>query len=279
MYCKIEKTQLAKHEFLSDLSNYVPLGSLTLPISDTDEPLSASEWQESGNGEDVCVGLRQLRKARFARTFARKHQVQKDMLTLRVYVLPCDVGRRFFLDNDEAERRKYMPHLMGTLDCSFKSWEGLTEQKNQPIDIQYYNLKPSHHESLFYLFNTIRSPCPNPEQLSCPFDREAASSLLEGTVRGLRTDLYPFQRRSAATMINREVEPSRSLDPRVELFRGPTGLTFYFDKVSGVLLRARRDYDDVCGGILAEVYYAFLRRYGLLYVLNECHRPWDTARR
>lgn len=246
-----EKMQRAKHEFLDDLSNYIPLGSMTLPILDTDEPVSVSGWQENGCGEEATYGVQELRSVRFARTFTRKHLVQRGMLTMRVYVLPCDVGRRFFFDNEEFMRRGFMLDLMETLDASFKSWEGLNE-----VDCfvtHYSQAILSNHDSLIYLFNTVRSPSPNPEHLSCHIGKVAATSILQGTVRGLKSQLYPFQRRSAATMIMREVEPSRSLDPRVELYVGPTGLRFYYDQASGVLLRDRRDYEEVCGGILAEV--------------------------
>lgn len=274
MYCNSETMQPAKQEFLSDLSNYIPLGSMTLPVFDTDEPPSVSEWQENGGGEELGY-LELLREVRFARTFTRKHRVQKGMITMRVYVLPCDVGRRFFFDNDEFHRRGCMPSLMEALDSSFKSWQGLNE--GDCCVTQYFQPRPSNHDSLFYLFNTVRSPSPNPEQLSCPVGKEAATSILQGTVRGLKTQLYPFQRRSSATMIVREVEPSRSLDPRVEIFEGPTGLRFYFDQASGVLLRDRRDYEEVCGGILAEV-CGLLKAILLLMYADEPHRRWGMAR-
>lgn len=251
MHCNPEKMQRAKHEFLDDLSNYIPLGSITLPILDTDEPVLVSGWRENGCGEEAMYAVQELRSVRFARTFTRKHQVQKGMLTLRVYVLPCDVGRRFFFDHEEFMRRGFMLDLMKTLDSSFKSWEGLNEVGT--LITHYSQTRQSSNDSLIYLFNTVRSPSPNPEQLSCHVGKAAATSILQGTLRGLKSQLYPFQRRSAATMIMREVEPSRSLDPRVELYVGPTGLKFYYDQASGVLLRDRRDYEEVCGGILAEV--------------------------
>lgn len=259
MYCNSERMQRAKQDFLDDLSNYIPLGSMTLPILDSDEPVPVSGWRENGIGEEAAYGVEELRSVRFARTFSRKHQVQKDMLTMRVYVLPCDVGRRFFFDNEEFDRRTFMPDLMAVLDSSLKSWKGLNE--GGCFVTQYSQTRPINNDSLFYLFNTVQSPSPNPEQLSCPTGKVAAKSILQGTVRGLKTQLYPFQRRSAATMIMREVKPSHSLDPRVEPYIGPTGLRFYYDQASGVLLRDRRDYEEVCGGILAEVYTYLSRLY------------------
>lgn len=275
MDCNSDRMQQAKHEFLNDLSKYIPLGSMTLPILDSDEPLPTSEWREIGSGEEPSCGMKRLRSDGFARTFMRQHQVQKDMLTMRVYLLPCDVGRRFFYDNEEYERRGSIKNLMAMLDSSFDSWEGVN--KSNSFVTHHSPTTSSSHESLIYLFNTVRSPSPYPKDLSCPIGKEAVTSILQGTVRGLKTQLYPFQRRSAATMVMREVQPSRSLDPRVEPYIGPTGLRFYYDQASGVLLRDRRDYEDVCGGILAEV-CTLPTSIKLLMYADEFSSQWVMAK-
>lgn len=254
-----------KLENFDHLADYIPVGSLTLPFFDSDAPPPVSEWRElrawedafleelrmSGIKEDVF--LKELCNGRFVKIFQRKHQVLENMQTLRVYIFPADVGRSHLVDHDIKSKRRFISTLMRILDCSLKSWEGLTTEKVEAKYSQKYNLRPFNDESLFYLFNTVRSPSPSPELLSCPIGKEAVTMLLQGTVRGLKTNLYPFQRRSSATMVAREVQPSRSLDPRVEPFLGPTGLGFYFDQVTGLLLRHRQEYEEVCGGILAEV--------------------------
>lgn len=250
---KSERIRLAKLEFFDGLSNYIPLGSLTLPIGYTVESLSESEWQENGSDEGTRYGFLELRGVRYVRTFIRKHQIRKTMLTLRVYVLPFDTGRYSTLQlKDESRRRGYMQDLMKILDPSLKAWEGLNGE-NFPLVTRYVQSSQSQYDSLPYLFNTVQSPSPNPEQLSSPIGKEAVTSILHGLIRGLKTQLYPFQRRSSATMIARELEPSRSLDPRFELYVGPTGFKFFFDQATGILLHERRDYDEVRGGILAEV--------------------------
>jgi hypothetical protein len=278
MFSKFCKKPPDKLEYLDHLLDYIPVGSLTLPIYDSDAPPPLLEWREvriwedafleelrtSGIQDDVL--LKELRKNRSLKMFQRKHQIQENMQTLRVYVFPADVGRSHLIDHDIKSKRRSVSTLMRILDSSLKSWEGLTIENDEAKYAQKYHLRPSNNESLFYLFNTVRSPSPNPEHLSCPIGKEAVIMLLQGTVRGLKTDLYPFQRRSAATMIAREVQPSRSLDPRVEPFLGPTGLKFYFDQVTGVLLRHRQEYEDVCGGILAEV--CLVQKQIILYVLT-----------
>lgn len=68
-------------------------------------------------------------------------------------------------------------------------------------------------------------------------------------VAGLKTPLYPYQRRSAATMIQREVQPAQMLDPRLQVYRGPTGQEYYYDRLEGSLVREKRLYSEACGGM------------------------------
>lgn len=70
---------------------------------------------------------------------------------------------------------------------------------------------------------------------------------------GLNTNLYPYQKRSAAEMVRRETQPLLRLDPRFEIIDGPTGQQFYYDEQTGFVLRDKQEYEEVRGGILAEV--------------------------
>lgn len=197
----------------------------------------------------VCTG--------WARVYIRKHQIYNTMLTVRVYVLPDDVGRRY-LDRNNSACRKCLKHLVTNLDPSFESWEGRNEavyQQEAYNKVPFFDFKQSNDDSLFYIFNNLPSPKPDPSRVSCPYARQAIISLLEEplNIKGIKTTLYPYQKRSAATMILRETAPLHALDPRVEPFKGPTGCKFYYDEVTGTLLRDRRGYQEACGGILAEV--------------------------
>ena len=72
-------------------------------------------------------------------------------------------------------------------------------------------------------------------------------------VAELKTPLYSYQRRSAAFMIQRESEPAQALDPRLQVFQGPTGQTFYYDKEEGSIVREERLYSEACGGTFSAV--------------------------
>jgi hypothetical protein len=76
--------------------------------------------------------------------------------------------------------------------------------------------------------------------------------VLEGQIPGLKTTLYPYQCRSAALMLQREIEPGRVIDPRLYPVLDQAGQPWYYDDVSGLVLKEPRFYDGVRGGILAE---------------------------
>lgn len=77
--------------------------------------------------------------------------------------------------------------------------------------------------------------------------------LLEASsIRGIKTPLHQYQKRSAAEMIRRESEPLRRLDPRFEAIQGPTGHTFYYNCENQCIYRDPQEYEDARGGILAE---------------------------
>ena len=163
--------------------------------------------------------------------------------------MPDDVGRRY-LDRDNSRLRNYLMELLNGLDRSSPSWEGQSQSENR---LEHYSEVSRNDDSLFYLFNMIPSPAARPSPVSCPISNEAIQSVLESNkLRGLRTKLYPYQKRTVATMIKREVEPERVLDPRFQSLEGPTGQPFYYDRETGVLLRDQRTYEEARGGILGE---------------------------
>lgn len=248
-------------KFLENIGNYVALGSLTLrPSIGGGAYLHQTRWKESSDTwlafHDYCdlkdahpvLSARILANANWVRVSARKHQLNSDLATIRIYILPDDVGRRY-VDRDNGHLRSYLMKLLSGIDRSPLSWEGRSQSENH----EHYNGESSNDDSLFYLFNTIPSPSARPTSLSCPISNEAIQSVLDSDkLRGLRTKLYPYQRRTVASMIKREVEPERTLDPRFQSLEGPTGQPFYYDRETGVLLRDRRTYEEARGGILGE---------------------------
>ena len=195
----------------------------------------------------------------WVRLFVKMHKDIPSVLNVRVYVLPDDVGRRYMDRNIESQssKRLQLKKLILFLDLSAQAWAGdRTEQLTHAIRTLDKSKEkgPGDEDSLFYLFNTITLPAPTAAGVECQYSRQAMSSLLDSASKlgGLRTELYPYQRRSAATMIRREVKPARVLDPRLEPFEGPVGKNFYYDRETGILLRDRRTYEEARGGILAE---------------------------
>ena len=248
--------------FLEDLGNYVALGSLTVrPSIDGGACLHQTRWTESSHiwlafhdyydlkdGHPVLFG-RMLANANWARVFARKHQRNRDLATIRVYLLPDDVGRRY-VNRDHGQLRNCLMKLLDGIDKSPLSWEGRNQNEGH---LERYTKESSNNDSLFYLFNTVPSPAACPPPVSCPVSNDAIQSVLEcEELRGLSTKLYPYQRRTVASMVKREVQPERALDPRFQSLKGPTGQIFYYDRETGVLLRDQRTYDEARGGILGE---------------------------
>ncbi|KAJ5273415.1 hypothetical protein N7478_008540 [Penicillium angulare] len=113
----------------------------------------------------------------------------------------------------------------------------------------------SDTESLWYIFNTLDNPNPDCDSMKDIYSRRAMQDLLFGddlSEFGLKATLYPYQRRSAAMMIQREVQPAPMLDPRFQTGQTPTGIEYYYDKEDVCIIREKQMYSEACGGILAE---------------------------
>ena len=274
---KLGAFSAAKLSFRADLKNYIPLGSLTASLEQNDV-WSYKHWFETSIAHDPAtshyiqeaVHLQRLleatvyRRSNFydfqllllqhhgwIRTFVGRHRIDPAIVIFRIYVLPDDVGRTFIRRDDNNMRTRLMK-LVGQVDVSSESWEGL---KHRDSPEENYKIESTNNDSLFYLFNTLSSPSPSASEVSCSYAKEAMNALLKNAVPmySLKTKLYPYQRRSAAMMVKREVEPVQTLDPRLEPLENPEGRTFYYDQTSGTLLREQRLYEESRGGILAEV--------------------------
>ena len=252
-----------KTDFLTDLGNYIALGSFTFHTSFRSELFlpfgggnkDSEPWTEfhkmDYNDKDCPAYLAHILALRhWVRVYARRHQRDEALAVVRVYVLPDDVGRRY-VDRDDGTLRKSLAKLVNKLDVSTDAWEGRNKPCEDPIEC--YNSESSDDDSLFYIFNTLLSPSPRPLPVSCIVSQEAIDTISNSfETPGLKTRLYPYQRRSVATMIKREVEPARALDPRLEPLKGPTGQGFFYDRETGALIRDRREYEEARGGILGE---------------------------
>ncbi|KAI0861976.1 SNF2 family N-terminal domain-containing protein [Xylaria cubensis] len=173
---------------------------------------------------------------------------------VRVYVLPHDVNRS--TQSSRGELYRSMSSLLRQMEYSPECWQGAAvytpqaqPHDNGPIIARSSN---DYDGSLLALFNQVPSPDPHPEAASNSDLRWLMQCLLESQVPGLTTTLYPYQGRSAAKMLQREMEPGRVIDPRLRPALDQAGQAWYYDDVSGLVLREPRYYDEAQSGILAE---------------------------
>ncbi|PYI06414.1 hypothetical protein BO78DRAFT_397143 [Aspergillus sclerotiicarbonarius CBS 121057] len=180
---------------------------------------------------------------------------------VRIYVLPDDIGSKLIPRSSTALRRA-LKVVMANIDSSVEAWAGRKCLGQKGVS----NLASGpEDESLWYIFNTLQDPEPRVECMRNPYARRAMQELITVTahgedesgqdysgVLGLKTPLYPYQRRSAATMVQREAQPAHMLDPRLRALKSPKGQEYYYDKEDGSIFREKKIYSEACGGILAE---------------------------
>lgn len=274
-----------------DLGSYLPIGCICVPASQTSlsvEQLNTLNGQdgwisfdgpEKGsqtNGfttrdspdnlcEDIeaclvrCAALKPFQGLLLARWIRLTYRTStsREGLVFRIYILPDDVERRS-VDREDKRLKKARSLLLERLNFSHEVWLGAWPVEDADRIESPRLSNPTNYEdgtgqqSLLALFNSIPSPSPRPEELSDPYISEAADNLLNSKVPGLTTTLYPYQRRSAAVMLEKESNQEKLLDPRLESVLDQEGNVWYFDQSAGVVLKEPRFYDGVSGGILAE---------------------------
>lgn len=176
---------------------------------------------------------------------------------IRVHVLPDDSFNSIVSRDDPVLRGKKKA-LLASLDYSPSTWGGLSRHRaplSLPRISSQIEITRSFAEddgSLLAMFNTIPSPKPDISLVRDHVSREAMANLLASTVKGLKTELYPYQCRSAAMMLQREEEPGEVMDPRLIGVVDQHGKPWYYDSNTGEARREPRRYDRICGGILAE---------------------------
>lgn len=176
-----------------------------------------------------------------------------------MYVLPHDVAR-IAVSRTSNTLRKALRAVMANIDKSPPAWNGDFE-----ADSAEQGKKVADDESLWYIFNTLDNPNPTVDDVRDADGKLAMQELMASSreskpevretsgVIGLKTPLHPYQCRSAATMIQREVQPRQMLDPRLEVYKTPLGQEYYYDKEEGTLLRSKRIYEEACGGKISAV--------------------------
>lgn len=258
------------------LNKYIPAGCLKLSMDDTNlippkswETLKPQSWKFFSRRlddipEPACLpsqAQEALLRLPLLQPFVASWQSRWIQISfsftshinssgrIRVYILPQDVDRSTIDLRNELTRA--MSLLISQLDFSLKSWNGEEDNHEKPMP-QSEGLPDGELTSLLTMFNNVPSPDPLPELETNPDTRDGMQCLLESQVPGLTTKLYPYQGRSAALMLQREENPGRIVDPRFRSVLDQEGRPWYFDNVSGIVLREPRYYDRVRGGILAE---------------------------
>ncbi|KAH8893842.1 helicase-like protein [Thozetella sp. PMI_491] len=185
---------------------------------------------------------------------------------VRVYLLPEDVDHRL-VPRGDPQMRKARLQLLSRLDFSPNVWRGEAGTPSQsPVADEAV-------ESLLQIFNTIPSPDPRPDVVNDPDARESLYMLLDGSIPGVTTELYPYQRRAAAAMLQREAQPEPVLDPRLMPSTDHAGGAWFYDAVNGAGFREPRRYDGARGGILAEQMGAGKTLICLTLILATRHQP------
>lgn len=249
-------SNLYRSEHLAPDREYIPLGCIRLQDIDANKSKNSQKRCRrtyiTGNDGQVkeypCPELESLCLGGHVSTNYIYNVRDESSSAIQISVLPEDVARTYGMLL-LPDLRKSLRLVMSYIDRSQAVWDGDYDPYSKTDDVL---LSSSDNESLFYIFNTLDSPPTAAKFDTDEFSKNAVSQILNNKVPGLKTPLYPYQRRSAALMIRREVAKRRFPDPRLQTYCGVFGQSFYYDKETGILLRTPYFYDQPQGGILAE---------------------------
>ena len=244
-----------KSAFFDNLQNYIPLGCLIFdnPSLKTDETACDPSIWEEYKPKDLRFAsqLSRLVLTRRLRVFGRRSDDANHRI-LRLYFMPHDVGRRFDYQLD-CKQKAMLSNILVGLILDVSCWNGSYRKVNEKGYKRFDPYSTANNHSLFFLFNNLPSPKPD---LNIPMDRESRLAMREivpdQCLAGLNTDLYPYQQRTVALMLERESTVQLKVDSRLEIRYGPTGEKFYYDPRELNILKQPRYFETIKGGILAE---------------------------
>ncbi|KXT14494.1 hypothetical protein AC579_9576 [Pseudocercospora musae] len=256
-------THLPEHaaKLVADLNNFLALGCLCFealfPPDEADSEIGA--WHEItstailAHETTISSNLTKLLHCGWIRMQYSRCLHRPQWFIFRIYLLYHDVGLR---DIDRSNR-----HLLAALESILleintdnRAWNGhFIPEEHRAFDC--WANQEEGNPSLFYLFNQkIPSPSPSCDNLEKGFARQALEDVLgrSYSIQGLKTSLYPYQRRSAGAMLQRESAQQLNLDPRLEERIAPDGSTFYYASRDFQFFREPKFWETPRGGVLAE---------------------------
>ncbi|KAK4953154.1 hypothetical protein LTR10_008860 [Elasticomyces elasticus] len=246
-------------QFFGDLKNCLALGCLVFEdLTTLHEGIQPDVgWQEITHLPIILISdstlsaqLAKLAQAGWLRVQSGRSALNPRFHILRMYILPSDAGLHF-LDRRDSGLWKALQALVSEVDVTPEAWQGRVREGTGRKFDQWATCDEG---SLFYMFNKLPSPSPSIDAVTEKYTHEALEDLLDpaSVLPGLKTVLYPYQRRSAGLMLQREAVPRLLLDPRLEQRQAPDGSTYYYNARDLLFLRQPR-YQETCrGGILAE---------------------------
>lgn len=194
------------------IEQYIALGCISFidpSIVTTKDSRPESVWIEFEDHLPELVdeqipwkALVTLWRAFWIRIFTSIARDNKQIRIWRISVLPDDTARTS-VDRNGQTLRKALSRVLQVIDTSPRLWTGHTEKSQDCGDEAsqtFQQSMTSDYSSLFYIFNTLPSPNPNPNLARDQYAKIAMQELLESAqpVRGLARTLYPYQRRYAS---------------------------------------------------------------------------------
>ena len=250
------------------LSDFIALGCLVLPVdpkyfhdqTDTQNthwsPVTVEDRRQHCKDYELVDNIILLIHSGWVRAFAQPiRHISSEVW--RIHLLADDVARSTIEGRNIKDARR-LQNVLPAIHTSPVIWNEPSKLQHVPADRFDVWATPEDGSS-FYLFNTLRSPSPNPDGIANQYLRRSVIRLLEDEKPqwGLKSLLHPYQRRSAAMMIQKENVQSLLLDPRLEKRVSPNGDTYYYGPREhgmrgSVFYKSPRYYESCQGGVLAE---------------------------
>ncbi|KAG6812075.1 hypothetical protein H0H92_004541 [Tricholoma furcatifolium] len=249
------------------LNKLLPLGTVTLYLDPAREGVSCNHkhaedgwhpfegslfFQRVLNDNELCREIDYLVQHRFISVNYRLGTSTE--VVLRIYIIPHDlpnvqgrlrIRKKEILRPARRSLRKLLPKVVQDQNSW---WHGSVPSQQTP------NLFPNYKDrrTLAEIYGDLKSPNPT---FTTGFE-DITKRLLDFSDPlagfGMRSSLYNYQRRSVATMLQRELDPSDVPDPLFLSLKSMTHEVFYLQPGTMEVLRERPTAATSQSGILCE---------------------------